>query len=74
MPVEVARFGSIAAVNADLDEAQELGLFFFSSESQPSLSQIVNLAAPRKKKKEGDICIKVVSGVYHLKVTCIASY
>jgi len=29
MPVEGARFGLIAALNADLDEAQELGNFFF---------------------------------------------
>ena len=39
----------IAALNADLDKAQELGIFF--SETQPPLSQIANLGAPRKKKK-----------------------
>ena len=33
MPVEGARFGLIAALNADLDEAQELGNFFFQWKS-----------------------------------------
>ena len=61
----------IAALNADLDKAQELGIFF--SETQPPLSQIANLGAPRKKK-EDDICIKLISGVYHLKVMCIANH
>ena len=62
----------IAALNADLDKAQELGIFF--SETQPPLSQIANLGALRKKKKEDDICIKLISGVYHLKVMCIANH
>ena len=62
----------IAALKADVDETQKLIIFF--SETQPPLSQIANLGAPRKKKKEDDICIKLISGVYHLKVMCIANH
>ena len=42
-------FGLIAALKADVDETQKLIIFF--SETQPPLSQIANLGAPRKKKK-----------------------
>ena len=61
----------IAALKADVDETEKLIIFF--SETQPSWLQIVNLGTPRKKK-EDDICIKLVSGVYHLKVMCIANH
>ena len=54
MPVEGARFGLIAALNADLDEAQELGNFFF-----PNLSGLW-IWALREKKKTG----------WHLHQTC----
>ena len=42
-------FGLIAALKADVDETQKLIIFF--SETQPPLSQIANLGAPRKKKR-----------------------